>query len=78
VRSCGKCAGCVQPTDIEITSKALGILCDYAGGYITLSLDTLIRLTERAELDRWVYEVLLWQWAHGPCVKLILDQQQRK
>jgi len=75
VRSCGKCEGCVEPTE---WNRALGILCNYAGGYITLSFDALLRLTKQAELDRWKYEVRARRWAHGPCVKLILDQQQRK
>jgi len=70
VRGCGKCEGCVQPTE---WTRALGLLCDHAGGYINLDAANLGKAVRMTELDRWKYEVRLRRWAHGRCVELISD-----
>ena len=76
MRPCGKCEGCTRPTDYEITSRALGLLCDHAGGYIKLDTVSLGKVARKAELDRWEYEVRLRRWAHGRCVELISDGEK--
>lgn len=74
MRPCGKCEGCVQPRHAENSSRAIGLLCDYARGYYTFSFATLLKLTRRAELDRWETEVRERRWAHGRCVELVSDK----
>ena len=76
MRPCGKCEGCTRPTDYEITSRALGLLCDHAGGYIKLDTASLGKVARKAELDRWEYEVRLRRWAHGRCVELTADERK--
>jgi hypothetical protein len=77
MRSCGKCEGCVMPQHVENSSRALGLLSDHACGYRTFSFATLLKLTRRAELDRWETEVRLRRWAHGRCVELVSDAKAK-